>query len=236
MNRWLTWLLTSFFLAGCAATPARSNTPTPLPSSVPTGSTPSALFRIIGYVTDRETIVERIRFDQLTHINYAFLLPKADGTFATIANPWKLQQIVSKAHAANVKVLISVGGWGYDEQFEALAADPAKRAVFVAGLVQFVRDYDLDGADMDWEYPGPAQASTQNFVALMGELRAALPAGKLLTAAVIALGKTGDDILPEVFSLVDFLNIMAYDTCFRPDGCHSPPNYLLDSAGSSAHF
>ncbi|MEM4247553.1 MAG: hypothetical protein QXF14_04515, partial [Candidatus Woesearchaeota archaeon] len=36
------------------------------------------------------------------------------------------------------------GGWGYDEQFEALAADASRRSAFVAGLTRFVQDYNLD--------------------------------------------------------------------------------------------
>ena len=37
---------------------------------------PSA-FRIVGYVTDWDVIVNQIQFDKLTHINYAFLIPHA---------------------------------------------------------------------------------------------------------------------------------------------------------------
>lgn len=220
-------LAAGFLLAGCAATatpsvtplPSLVETPMPLPSPLPPTPAATPAFRIIGYVTDWDTIVDRVQFDKLTHINYAFLLPKEDGTFASLANAWKLKDVVTRAHAANGKVLISVGGWGYDEQFKVLAADPAKRAVFVAGLVQFVQDYNLDGADIDWEYPRPTDSSAQDFVTLMGELRTALPAEKLLTAAVIAQGSTGTGILPEVFPLVDFLNIMAYDASSTD---HSP--------------
>jgi chitinase len=48
----------------------------------------------------------------------------------------------------------------------------------------------------------------------------------LLTTAVVALGRHGDDILPEVFEIVDFMNIMAYDG----DGQnHSPYEYALQA-------
>lgn len=170
----------------------------------------SASFRVIGYVT-ASVIVEQVPFDKLTHINYAFLIPNADGTFQPMPNAWKLKALAEKGREQNVKILISVGGWGWDSQFEELAADPRKRAVFVAGLVKFVAETGIDGADIDWEYPDPGQ-SAQNFLALMTELRAALPKDKLLTAAVIAFGdEYGQGIPAESFALMDFINIMTYD-------------------------
>jgi len=167
-------------------------------------------FRVIGYVT-ASVVVEQVPFDKLTHINYAFLVPNADGTFQPMPNTWKLKALAEQGRKHNVQVLISVGGWGWDAQFEQLAADPQKRSVFVDGLVQFVAENDLDGADIDWEYPDPGQ-SAQNFLALMTELRAALPKDKLLTAAVIAFGdEYGQGIPAESFALMDFINIMTYD-------------------------
>jgi GH18 family chitinase len=165
-------------------------------------------FRIIAYAT--EGIIESlIPFDQLTHINYAFLTPKEDGTFNPILNSWKLKQIVGTAHAKNVKVLISVGGWGWDQQFETMAANPESRTAFVQNLRAFVDEYQLDGADIDWEYP-QAGESSQNFLALIQELRLALP-DKLLTTAVVSYGEHGLGIHPESFELFDFVNVMTYD-------------------------
>jgi len=165
-------------------------------------------FRIIAYATDG--IVEPIiPYDQLTHINYAFLTPKADGTFNPINNGWKLQQIVETGHTKNVKVLISVGGWGWDEQFETIASNPGSRTAFVQNLEAFVDEYQLDGADIDWEYPD-AGPSSKNFLALIRELRNAMPE-KLLTTAVVSYGDNALGIHPETFALFDFINVMTYD-------------------------
>lgn len=171
-------------------------------------SSPS--FRIIAYVTEA-AIPEQIPYDKLTHINYAFLIPQKDGSLQPLINAWKLKAIVQQAHAHSTRVLISLGGWGWDAEFETIAADPEKRAVFVQKVSHFVEEYGLDGVDMDWEYPDPGQSS-QNFLALMQELRAALPDDKLLTAAVVALGDAyGLGIPVESFPLMDFVNLMAYD-------------------------
>lgn len=165
-------------------------------------------FRIIAYATDG--IVESIiPYDKLTHINYSFLTPKDDGTFNSINNGWKLKKIVNNGRAHNVKVLISVGGWSWDKQFETVAANPALRSAFVQNLKAFVDEYQLDGADIDWEYPDAGQSS-QNFLALIQELRTALP-DKLLTAAVVSYGdQNGLGIPTEAFQSLDFVNIMTY--------------------------
>ncbi len=179
---------------------------------------PPAPLRVVGYVADWGVTVAPQQIEKLTHLNYAFALPKADGTLDFPANTWKLQQYVRDAHERGVRVLISVGGWGYDKQFEAFAASPELRAVFVKNLMQYVDENNLDGVDVDWEYP-TAGASAENFFALMKELRVELDARKnlvprisagLLTAAVAAYGEHADGIPDASFALVDFLNIMAY--------------------------
>jgi chitinase len=191
------------------AVPTEPPTATVEPTLVPTAAPVPEPFRVIGYVTDA-TVLSTIQFDKLTHINYAFLIPNADGSFAHMANLWKLDELAATADSHGVDVLISVGGWGWDAEFEAMAADPAARALFVEGLAAFVAAHNLDGADIDWEYPDPG-VSSENFLALMQALRAALPADKLLTAAVVALGETGGGVPAESFALMDFVNLMAYD-------------------------
>ena len=175
---------------------------------MPTETPEPEPFRIVAYATDG-IIESLIPYEKLTHINYSFLTPKADGTFNPINNGWKLKQITENAHKHNVKVLISVGGWGWDQQFETVAANPSLRSVFVQNLKAFVEEYQLDGADVDWEYPDAGQ-SAQNFLVLMRALRAAMP-DKLFTTAVVAYGENGMGILPETFELFDFVNVMTYD-------------------------
>jgi len=200
--------LLALLLASCSiqAAPANQTLQEPMPTTTET-PVPEP-FRIVAYATDG-IIESLIPYEKLTHINYSFLTPRADGTFNTINNGWKLKQIVENAHKHNVKVLISVGGWGWDKEFETVAADPSLRSVFVQNLKSFVDEYRLDGADVDWEYPDAGQ-SAQNFLSLMQELRLAMP-DKLFTTAVVAYGENGTGILPETFDLFDFVNVMTYD-------------------------
>ncbi|WP_343670914.1 glycosyl hydrolase family 18 protein [Chitinophaga sp.] len=170
-----------------------------------------AQFKVIGYMPSWQGDVNAVQYSKLTHINYAFILPTATGGLQALDNPSKLQSLVSLAHANGVKVLISVGGWnnGDDSGFETLAGNSSYRSAFVTNIMNLVNQYNLDGADIDWEYPD-AGTSANNYVSLMTALATSLHAqGKLLTAAVVGTG--GDGVLSSVFSQVDFLNLMAYD-------------------------
>jgi chitinase len=170
-------------------------------------------FKSVGYMPYWSGNLSNIQYSKLTHINYAFVIPNANGTLAAIQNPAKLRSLVSQGHANNVKVLLAVGGWmdGNDSPFETMAAAATTRTAFVTNLINLVRQYNLDGIDIDWEYPNPG-TSADNFTLLMKQLSAALHSrGKLLTAAVVSGGATAQGVQPVVFGYVDFLNIMLYD-------------------------
>ncbi|MEV4694994.1 glycosyl hydrolase family 18 protein [Micromonospora echinospora] len=170
-------------------------------------------FKSVGYMPSWSGNVNSIQYGKLTHINYAFVLPNGDGSLRPVENPSKLSSLVSLGHANNVKVSIAVGGWndGDDSAFEALAANSGTRTAFVNNLIAFVNQYNLDGVDMDWEYPDPG-ASANNYTLLMQQLGSALHSrGKLLTAAVVSEGYYVDGVPTAVFGSVDWLNIMAYD-------------------------
>ncbi|HEY9262418.1 glycosyl hydrolase family 18 protein [Chitinophaga sp.] len=183
-------------------------------------------FRVIGYMPSWAGNVSQVQYSKLTHINYAFLLPTSTGGLQAIDNPTKLQSLVSTAHANNVKVLISVGGWndGNDSGFEGLAANSTYRNNFVTNMINFVNQYGLDGVDIDWEYPD-AGASANNYVTLMTQLSTEMHnRGKLLTGAIVGTG--GASILNSAFALVDFYNLMAYD---YNNFDHSTYNYASQS-------
>lgn len=184
--------------------PASSASPEPFPTPKADSS-----FRVIAYATER-IIPELIPYDQLTQINYSFLIPNSDGSFATLVNAWKLKKIAEEAHQHNVQVSIAVGGWGWDNEFEQVAASAETRGVFIQNIKSIVDEYQLDGVDIDWEYPDPGQ-SAQNYLALMRELRAALPESILSTAVLDHGDEYGLGIPAETFEVVDYVNVMTYD-------------------------
>lgn len=190
-------------------------------------------FRIIGYMSAHTVQPSVIPYGYLTHINYAFAIPDADrsGALLPVPRPDTLRALVRAAHAQGVKVFISVGGWGIgdgggnDSRFEVLAASAAGRRRFTASLMALVREFGLDGTDIDWEYPDPIEPSRSDFVALMRQLGDSLhAAGRQLSAAIVSGHDLhGYGISEEVFGIADWLNIMAYDDDYNSfGGAHVP--------------
>jgi chitinase len=133
-----------------------------------------------------------------------------------------------KARFPHLRVNLSVGGWGADG-FSDMSANPAMRAQFVANVCTWLETYNLDGFDVDWEYPvGPpwggseikvAPEDRQNYITLLSDLRAALDTlgaktGKRyeLSTAVPASGWfiEANDVVA-ASGIVDSLKLMAYD-------------------------
>lgn len=172
----------------------------------------TAGFKVVGYFPTWQGDVNTIPYQQVTHINYSFVLPTATGQLQALdGGGSRLSTLVQKAHATNVKVLIAVGGWnnGDDSAFRSLAANSSYRSTFINNLLNFVDQYGLDGVDIDWEYPDGGEVAS--FKTLMRELGDKLRAkGKILTAAVSAYDGAGS-IDADVINSVDFLNLMVYD-------------------------
>jgi chitinase len=190
----------------------------------------AANFKIIGYLPGRSVDTTAIAFHRLTHINFAFAVPaKNGGGLDALRNADKLAALVKKAHRHNVKVFVSIGGWsigdggGDDSRFHKLAADPVERNYFVTNTMEMVRRFNLDGIDVDWEYPDIENRSAEDNVLLMRQLGDSLHAiNKELTAAVVHYGNQGEGTKDEIFEIVDWLNLMAYDDDKGQPVPHSP--------------
>jgi GH18 family chitinase len=179
---------------------------------------------LVGYMPSWQGAADDIQYAKLTHINYAFVVPSpsGDGSLGAVENPSKLQQIVEQAHAHGVKVGIAVGGWTdlKNSGFEILSATAAGREIFADNLLEFIHKYNLDGVDIDWEYP-QGTVQSQHYDLMMHLLADKLhEKGKILSAAVADGAENGGAISDQIFQYVDILNIMAYDG--EGEDGHSP--------------
>jgi chitinase len=131
-----------------------------------------------GIYNARKYWVSYIPFDRITHVNYAFanvdpasLQVIIGDTFADETNnkdpetanglpAGNLHQLTHYRDSGHngpafphLKIIISVGGWSWSENFSDAALTPESRWRFAESLKNFVATYQLDGADLDWEYP-----------------------------------------------------------------------------------
>ena len=161
---------------------------------------------------------------RMTHINYAFGHVGKDFRSVTVDNSSRLQQMVSlKKRTPGLRVLLSIGGWG-SGGFSEMARDEQFRKAFCASARQTCDRYDLDGIDIDWEFPGStaggliaaSKDDKANYTLLMRDLRSALGENLLLTMA--SNYETSAYNFKGFIQYMDFVNVMCYNMA-------SPPNH-----------
>ncbi|MDR1563367.1 MAG: InlB B-repeat-containing protein [Oscillospiraceae bacterium] len=117
----------------------------------------------------------------------------------------------------NLKIILSVGGAGADG-FSQMAATQQGRDTFVASLVDLMQEFNLDGFDIDWEFPGSSDAGvgyspadTQNYVYLLRDIRNAIGSDKDLSVAAPPGNWYGQHYnYPAMDTYLDFWNAMTY--------------------------
>ncbi|BDU49776.1 glycosyl hydrolase family 18 protein [Haliovirga abyssi] len=194
-----------------------------------------------------------IPWDKVTHINYAFATIKNGeiavfddwaATGVSLGEAWDspykgcLGQFkkLKKLHP-KTKTMISIGGWSQSANFHFVAATAESREKFADSVVKFIRKWDFDGVDIDWEYPtfkrepdktdNPNDQGTpyaddtekETFTLLLKSLRTTLDKAGLTDnkhyelSAAVGCGKDKiEKTEPAKYSkYLDFINIMTYD-------------------------
>ena len=157
----------------------------------------------------------------ITHINYAFGHVNETFDGVRISNEDRLRQIVElKKKKPSLKVLLSIGGWG-SGRFSEMADSAEYRRAFASDCKRVIDEFNLDGIDIDWEYPTSSVAKisssprdTENFTLMMGDIRHAIGKKKLLTLASDAMALYTD--FKNICPYVNFVNIMTYDIAETP--------------------
>lgn len=182
-------------------------------------------FRVVGYYPSwQPDATDKIRYDIVTHVVYAFAIPTEEGGLMPLDNPQTAETIIAEAHEADRKVLLAVGGWSYEDiplesTFVEATNTAEKRTALVQAIVEMCEEYGFDGIDMDWEHPRLDGTVEVQYEAFMLELAEALHGkGKLLTSAVISGVMSNGMIYYDaaahtdaVLEAVDWIHVMAYD-------------------------
>ncbi len=194
---------------------------------------PDNSFKVVGYIGGGNlSKIDSIELNKLTYLNLAFANPDNDGYLVMDDNA-DVSIGVTKGHAANLKVFISLGGGGRpDTVFWKAALQPRNRSSFIKKIVKYVEENNLDGVDVDIEgnlfpYIG------YTYGPFVVELKEALHAkGKGMSCALGAVD-LHEVVTQEALEAYDFINVMVYDKTgiWRPDviGPHSPFSFAEDA-------
>ncbi|KAJ1949518.1 hypothetical protein EC988_004741, partial [Linderina pennispora] len=209
---------------------------------------------VVGYYpTWKRQAIAAVDISKYTHVNVAFAIPKEDGSL-TFEGDWFMESTVKELHGKNVKVLVSVGGWTGSNHFSNILKSDDKFNRLVGSMAYYVKNYNLDGIDIDWEYPGrignecnayDATNDAPNFLRFLQALRTRFNSDfgsrtKLITLAVRVQPFDGPNgplaDVSEFAKVVDYANLMQYDLN-GPWNPETGPNAPFDyQQGKSAPF
>lgn len=203
---------------------------------------------VIAYYSGDSKAIDDYPIEKLTHIIYSFCHLKGNrlnvdnkGDSATIS---KLVSLKKKN--SELKILLSLGGWGGCEFCSPVFSTDAGRKEF-ARSVKEVNDYfKTDGIDLDWEYPAipghPGHAfkleDKANFTALVKELRKNLGNKHEISFAAGGFPKFLQESIEwkEVMAVADYVNLMSYDLVngYSTKTGHHTPLYSTSEQVESA--
>ena len=188
---------------------------------------------VLAYFTEYTEVLPEVSL--LTHINYAhgrFANPSTGdgGIVITESKKAPIKDVVAlKSVNPKLKVCLMIGGWGgHADGFSMMARDAAKRTEFCQSVKSLLDRHQLDGVDIDWEYPtqsadnetGADPSDTRNFNLVLKELRETLGTGKIISFASSSSAKYVD--WETAMKYLDYVNVMTYDMGAAPNGHNSP--------------
>ena len=194
------------------------------------GASSTSAKAVVAYVFPQNNVLQpgQIDAERLTRINYAFANienGRMVAGFQHDAENYSFLIGLKKENPA-LTVLVSVGGWLWSTNFSDMALTGQSRKVFIDSVMEFLTQNNLDGLDIDWEYPGLPGAGhpfrekdRQNFTLLLKELRARFTGETAKTHKrlylTFAAGASQEDVshtdLANAQQYVDTVNLMAYD-------------------------
>lgn len=214
------------------------------------GNTQNNKLLVIAYYSGNSSQIAQYPVEKLTHIIYSFCHLK--GNRLDVANARDTATIkalvTSRSRNPDLKIMLSLGGWGGCEHCSPVFSTDANRKEFASSVKELCDYFNADGIDLDWEYPAisgyPGHAYSKddrvNFTSLVRSLRDTLGAKREISFAAGGL----DNFLQEsvewlkVAPLVDRINLMSYDLVHGFDtvtGHHTPLYSTKQQTASADH-
>lgn len=195
--------------------------------------------KIVGYVSTKDlSFLSGTDIKALDVINLAF--GHINNGCVEYAPDYLIEECLRiKKENPKCKIILSIGGWGAGG-FSEVASSRKSIEKFAISIVEIVKRYDLDGFDIDWEYPcistagiSSSEDDRENFTELIKVsadiLKNTLNSDKLLTIAAGAgeyfINSTN---MEDVQKYLDYVQLMTYDLRGGYHICTGHHTNLLD--------
>jgi chitinase len=220
-------------------------------------------FSVIAYYYGDSSSFSNYPTDKLSHIIFSFLHLKGNQlSFDKTEDSITVAHLVDlKKKQPDLKILLSLGGWGGCETCSDVFSTEEGRNTFSKSVKTILENTNTDGIDLDWEYPAieglPEHKYTpedrHNFTLLVQNLRKELGNDYEISFAAGGYTEYLEKSIEwkEVMQVVDRVNLMSYDLTngySKITGHHTPlystPQQIestdhgvrfLDSIGVPAH-
>ncbi|KAH7962393.1 endochitinase [Rhipicephalus sanguineus] len=180
-----------------------------------------------------------------SHVIMGFGTVDEDGSvnLDALGGPQGLASLATlRKRRPDLKLMISIGGGGGDNNFRTMVSSADSRWRFIASAISALRAARLDGLDIDWEFPKLLDAA--RFARLLKtasvEFKKEAHSPLLLSVAVPAqsLLVIGAYDVHSMARTVDFVNLMTYDlniyNWYTPWVRHNSP--LFPNANDAPYF
>ena len=211
-------------------------TSTPVAAYVNSG----AMYHYVQY-NGRDEVFSNNSKEVLDIVYYCFVNPTSNGG-VTISDAFKkYYNDVIALKNSGVRVVVSVAG--STQVFSDVCYSDSLREKFAQALVDVVVEYNFDGIDLDWEFPGTGNRDTSidkaNYTKLFKTLREKLDSiqdangsNYLLSSAVPSTSwGTNRYDFPGMNKYLDYVNMMSYDLNRTDKTTHISPLYTSNKDG-----
>lgn len=202
--------------------------------------------RVIAYVADWSFLedIQPAQARLLTHVNYAFGLIRDGEVSVAHAGQWG-RMARMRMQYPHLKVNLSIGGWGADGFSQAVATREGRERLACSAL-HVLKNWQLDGIDWDWEYPGSSAAGIashpedpRRMTELLSLMREMLDdygreTGRYYEQSIaVGAERVHDYIWERAMPALDTVNLMTYDMSM-PGACGHVTNvYKAETAAYS---
>lgn len=183
----------------------------------------SNTIQVIAYYSAGPEGVDKIPANDIDQVIYSFCHLKGNRLAVDDAeDSVTIQKLVAlKKVNPNLKVVLSLGGWGGCEPCSDVFSTDSARKEFAQSVLELNQGLGTDGLDLDWEYPVmegfPGHhfklEDRPNFTALIKALRETLGPQYQLSFAAGGFQRFLEEAIDWdiVMPLIDRVNVMSYD-------------------------